>query len=139
MQGFNGKIYSWNLDKYTVYGDNDRSVRSKYHLLARKIIKEVYSSYRLLEEVKLPGSVDTRKMSVLYVDFFIPNLSIAIEVHGQQHYEYIPFFHKTKLGFAQALVRDSKKQDWCDLNDIELIVLKYSESEDEWRRKLQRR
>ena len=58
---------------------------------------------------------------------------IAVEVHGRQHYEHIPFFHKTKRDFLLARARDEDKQDWCELNNIELIVLKYSGSDDEWR------
>jgi hypothetical protein len=134
--GFNGKEYKWNLSDYTVYGDNDRNARSNYHLKARRIIAEVFNSYRILEEVKLPGSTQTRKMSALFVDFYIPNLELAIEVHGEQHYNYVPFFHKSRAGFAQALVRDENKIEWCNLNNIKLITLKYSETEDEWRTKL---
>ena len=62
--GFSGREYVWNLTKYDVY-HNDTKKRSKYHLAARKIIREIYSSYRILEEVKLPGSVKPSKRSVL--------------------------------------------------------------------------
>ena len=131
--GFNGREYVWNLTKYDVYHD-DTKKRSKYHLAARKILHEIYSSYRILEEVKLPGSTSPNKRSVLYLDFFIPNIKRGFEVHGQQHYEYTPFFHKNKADFLKAKARDEDKADWCELNNIELTVLKYSETDDEWKR-----
>ncbi|MQF98481.1 MAG: hypothetical protein FI729_02990 [SAR202 cluster bacterium] len=131
-KGFNGREYVWNLSKYDVY-NNDTKRRSKHHLRARKIIKEIYSSYRILEEVKLPGSTASHRRSVLYLDFFIPNLMLGVEVHGRQHYEHIPFFHKTKRDFLLAKARDEDKADWCELNGIELITLKYSDTDDEWR------
>lgn len=130
--GFSGREYTWNLNKYDVY-DNDKKKRSKYHLRARKLLKEIYHSYRILEEVKLPGSTASHRRSVLYLDFFIPNLRLGIEVHGQQHYEYSPFFHKNKAAFLKAQSRDEDKLKWCELNDIELVVLKYSDNEDDWR------
>lgn len=129
-----GRNHKWNLSKYKPVNieSRDRQSRSKYHLLARQLLYELYNSYSILEEPLIPGS------DRLYLDFYIPNLELAVEVHGEQHYEFIPFFHKTKANFARAKVRDDKKKNWCELNDITLIVLPYSETEDEWRRRLQR-
>jgi len=135
--GFNGREYTWNLSKYDVYGD-DKKRRSKHHLRAREIIRDIYGSYRVLEEVKMPGSTASHRKSVLYLDFFIPVIRLAVEVHGRQHYEHIPFFHETKKDFVLAKARDEDKVDWCELNNIELITLKYSETDDEWRKQLKR-
>jgi very-short-patch-repair endonuclease len=133
--GINGKEYVWNLTEYDVFYDDKRK-RSKYHIRARSLLKEVFNSYRILEEVKLPGSTETHRRSVLYLDFFIPTINLAIEVHGQQHYDYNPFFHKSKADFLKSKARDEDKIDWCKLNNIRLITLKYSESEDEWRQRI---
>ena len=133
--GLNGREYNLNLQKYDVKA-NDKRKRSKHHVRARKLIKEVYHSYRILEEVKLPGSTSTHKRSVLYLDFFIPNIRKAVEVHGRQHYEYTPFFHKSKADFILAKARDEDKIEWCELNNIEVVTLKYSGSDDEWRKSI---
>lgn len=135
VKGINGKEYVWNLTSYDVFNDDSRK-RSKYHIRARKLLKEIFNSYRILEEVKLPGSTSLHRKSVLYLDFYIPTISLAIEVHGQQHYEYSPFFHKSKADFLKSKARDEDKIEWCDLNDIQLITLKYSESDDEWRKRI---
>ncbi len=135
VTGLNGREYNLNLQKYDVKA-NDKRKRSKHHIRARKLIKEVYHSYRVLEEVKLPGSTSTHKRSVLYLDFFIPNIRKAVEVHGRQHYEYTPFFHKSKADFILARGRDEDKIEWCELNNIEIITLKYSGSDDEWRKSI---
>jgi len=133
--GINGKEYIWNLSDYNVFNDDTRK-RSKYHIRARKLLKDIFNSYRILEEVKLPGSSETHKKSVLYLDFYIPNINLAIEVHGQQHYEYNSFFHKSKADFLKSKARDEDKIDWCKLNNITLITLKFSESDDEWRQRI---
>lgn len=133
--GINGKEYVWNLSEYDVF-NNDNRKRSKYHIRARNILKEIFNSYRILEEVKLPGSTESHRKSVLYLDFYIPTISLAIEVHGQQHYEYNPFFHRSKADFLKSKARDEDKIDWCTLNNIKLITLKYSESDDEWRKRI---
>jgi hypothetical protein len=134
--GINGKSYVWNLSKYDVFYDDKRK-RSKYHLKARSLLKDLFNSYRILEEVKLPGSTLPHRKSVLYLDFYIPSIRLAIEVHGEQHYEFNAFFHKSKADFLKSLARDDDKINWCELNDIRLVILKYSESEDEWRKRIQ--
>ena len=133
--GINGKEYIWNLTKYDVFYDDLRK-RSKYHIRARNLLKEIYHSYRILEEVKLPGSTALHRKSVLYLDFYIPSLQLAIEVHGEQHYNFCPFFHKTMADFLKAKARDDDKQVWCELNNIRLITLKYSETDDEWKQRI---
>jgi hypothetical protein len=129
--GLNGREYNLNLSKYNVY-KNDNRKRSKHHVRARELINKVYNSYGVLEEVKLPGSTSAHKKSVLYLDFYIPNIRIAFEVHGRQHYEHVPFFHRTKAAFILAKARDEDKAEWCELNNIELIILKYSGTDNEW-------
>jgi len=136
--GLNGREYNINLKKYLVK-KNDKTVKSKYHIAARELLADMFSGYTVLEEVKLPGSRCPSKKSALFLDFFIPSLMLGIEVHGRQHYEFCKFFHKTMAGFLQSNKRDFIKEDWCELNDIELIVLKYSDSIEDWRNQIDSR
>ena len=138
VKGLNGRDYNLNLNKYKVYKD-DTKKKSKYHIRARRVLGELFSGYNILEEVKLPGSTASHRRSVLYLDFFIPNLMLAVEVHGRQHYEYVPFFHKTKAGYLKARARDEDKKEWCELNNINLIALNYLEDENSWRKSLEKR
>jgi len=135
VTGLNGREYKWNLSKYDVKA-NDSKRKSKFHLRARALLAEIYHSYRVLEEVKLPGSTPTHKKGVLYLDFFIPNLMKGIEVHGQQHYEFSPFFHKNKAEFALAKARDEDKIEWCEINGITVVELKYSDPDEIWREQI---
>tara|TARA_R110000824_G_scaffold132519_3_gene295089 strand:- start:128 stop:550 length:423 start_codon:yes stop_codon:yes gene_type:complete len=132
VTGLNGREYNLDLKKYIVKKD-DKTKKSRYHIMARDLLHEMFSGYNTLEEVKLPGSRCPSKRSVLFLDFFIPNLSLGVEVHGKQHYEYCKFFHKTKAGFLTSVKRDDIKEQWCTLNNIELIVLKYSDDTEKWR------
>lgn len=133
--GINGKEYAWNLTGYDVFNDDKRK-RSKFHIRARNLLKELFNSYRILEEVKLPGSTELHRKSVLYLDFYIPSIKLAIEVHGQQHYEFCDFFHRSKADFLKAKARDEDKIEWCKINDINIVILNYKESDDEWRQRI---
>lgn len=133
--GINGKEYVWNLSEYKVF-NNSKRPRSKYHLRARELLKEIFHSYVILEEVKMPGSTALHRKGVLYLDFYIPQIKRAFEVHGQQHYEYSPFFHKNKADFVLAQAKDCDKIEWCKLNNIKITTLKYSDSKEDWRNQI---
>ena len=135
VTGINGREYVWNLNPYYVKKDNKRP-RSKFHLRARELLSEIFHSYKILEEVKLPGSTALHRKGVLYLDFYIPQIKRAFEVHGQQHYEYTPFFHKSKADFILAKAKDEDKIEWCRLNGIRITELKYSDNKDIWREQI---
>lgn len=75
----------------------------------------------------------------LELDCFNPELRIAVEYNGIQHYKYIPFFHKNKEAFLNQKYRDDMKRRICRENGILLIevsheirledIKKYIESE----------
>jgi len=98
-------------------------------------LKEIFPYDRILEEVTLPGTKTGSRRSLLYADLYVPNRSLIVEVHGEQHFKFNSFFHKDKMAFFKAQARDKDKRAWCDLNDMTLIELNYNESEDEWRTK----
>lgn len=122
--GLDNKEYKINFAKYA----HSNRVVSAGHKRARVLLQQMYPFDRAVEEVTLPGT-----NGPLYADFLIPTRRIMIEVHGKQHYEFTPFFHKNKIDFIRAQARDRNKERWCELNDIQYIALKDTESDDEWR------
>ena len=130
--GFDGRERNWNLSKCVVSGDQTRP-RSKLHILARKLLREQFPYDTILEEVPLVGSHKPSRKSTLYVDFLIPSYSLAVEVHGRQHFEFVAHFHGNRQGFRKSKARDRDKASCLHNNDIELVILSYSGTEDEWR------
>jgi hypothetical protein len=134
--GFDNREHTLSITDYIIYDDDTKS-KSELHIRARKILKSLFPCDKILEEITLPGS--KKNGSILYADFFIPKKMLMVEVHGRQHYEYVPFFHSTKLGFIKSKLRDSDKREWCDINGIELVELPYNKSDEEWRSKIELR
>jgi hypothetical protein len=124
--GFDGKLHKFNYLKNK--SRKHRSGKSSLHISARELLVEIFPNQRFYEEVTLPGSKKNGK-GLLYADFFLPNKMIIVEVHGKQHYEYTSLFHKSKLDFLKYKNRDKIKKEWCDLNNIMYIELKYNERE----------
>ena len=127
IKGLDGKEYSWNPTS----GKAAIGEVSSYHLLARKVIRSIYKSEPVLEEVSLPGT-----KPVLYADFIIPLRSVIVEVHGEQHYEHIPHFQPHKRDFVAGKKRDLKKLTWCQINGFNYIELPFWENELEWRQRI---
>jgi len=132
--GLNNKEYSISLDKYIKNKSNLK--KSSLHLKARELLIDCYPSYSIYEEIKLPGSTNPKNKSALFLDFFIPAIKIGFEIHGKQHFEFTPYFHKDKLGFLNHKYRDNLKVEWCEKNDIKLVILKYNEV-DLWRMQIE--
>jgi hypothetical protein len=130
--GLDGRNYNWNAAACQAVTEN----RSSLHEKAKILLDNLFPYDRILEEVSLPGSKTERRNSTLRADLFIPNRSLLIEVHGEQHYKFNKFFYKDKLSFYRAKARDSEKKEWCSLNDITLIEFNYNEDVDDWRRKV---
>ncbi len=105
-------------------GTKDHRAKSSLHQKARELIYEKYGrTCAILEEVSIP----VRRRQTLYLDFYIPLLKKAFEVHGEQHFKFTPHFHGTAAGFMEHKKRDADKENWCDINGIELVALNYNE------------
>lgn len=64
------------------------------------------------------------KNQKLFVDIWIPQLNIAIEVHGRQHDEFVDFFHGNSDNFRASKRRDSLKEEWAAENGYIYLVLR---------------
>lgn len=131
VYGLDGKQYKFNLNGYS----KKSTKKSAPHLKVRALLQSLYPPHAILEEVLLPGTGKLR------ADFYLPSYSLMVEINGAQHSEYTPHFHGTadqlgRLKFGRAVANDKRKSDWCELNQIELIVLEHDDEEN-WREKFQ--
>jgi hypothetical protein len=130
VQDLDGHSHNWNLTGHMAKGKV--SHRSTFHLQARNLITNHFPTLQVLEEVP----IQLRKSEVLYLDFYLPLVKTCVEVHGEQHYKFVGFYHNTHLGFLKAQKRDREKTEWCSINGIKQIVLPYNETIEEWKEKL---
>lgn len=59
----------------------------------------------------------------LELDIYLPELDLAIEVQGRQHYVFTPHFHNDHNGFSGQLRRDREKRDICARNGVCLLEI----------------
>ena len=60
----------------------------------------------------------------LFLDIFLPQLGVVIEVHGRQHDEFVEHFHGDAEGYRQSRRRDSLKEQWVSENGYIFVVLR---------------
>lgn len=103
---------------------NDTRSKSSLHIEARELLRQTFPTFQIWEECNLPGSP-------LHFDFVIPQARMCVEVQGEQHYSYNSFFYKDKFAFARAQNNDKIKKEFCEINNIDFVELKYNEV-DKW-------
>lgn len=129
IRTLDGNLVKWNLVGNLSKGSK---YKSEPHLKARQLLIELFPTLQILEEVSAP----IKKSETLYLDFYLPLKKYCIEVHGEQHYKFVPFYHTNILGFVKAKKRDQEKQEWCEINNITYIELPHNESIDQWKERV---
>jgi len=61
----------------------------------------------------------------MQLDWYCPELKLAVEFNGTQHYTYTKYFHRTKKEFAYQQECDSIKAKTCKEKGITLISVPY--------------
>jgi hypothetical protein len=95
--------------------------RSNIQFSGKQFLMKYWNLHVVFEEFPVAG---TR----LKFDFYNANKKIVVEINGQQHVKFVPFFHKRRSNFVSQIRRDQQKIDFCELNNIKLIEI-YSEKE----------
>lgn len=125
-----GDNISWSLTGHISKGRMQN--KSSYHLQARELISSLYPTLQMLEEVSAP----IKKGQVLYLDFYLPLLKWCVEVHGEQHYKFVPYYHGNIMSFLKSQNKDKEKKEWCEINGIKYIELPYNENIEQWKERL---
>lgn len=130
VKDLDGVGHNWNLTGNMAKGRVEN--KSSLHLAARELIISMFPTLQVLEEVPIP----LRRSESLYLDFYLPLKKFCIEVHGEQHYRFVSFYHNNMLAFLKSQKRDREKQEWCDINGIQYVSLPYDENIEQWKNRI---
>lgn len=97
--------------------------RGKFQTLVGDILAELYPVDVICEEFPCVGDG-------LHLDFFLPRKMLGIEVQGRQHDKFVEFFHGDAEGFKRQKARDSRKEYWCEINNIRLVKISVGEKKE---------
>ena len=95
--------------------------RSKAQYKVKQFFKRYWFDHICYEEFPVYGTM-------MKIDLLNASKKIAIEVDGEQHEEFNPFFHQgSRLNYLYSIGRDYKKEEWLEKNGFKLIKIKISE------------
>ena len=60
----------------------------------------------------------------LFLDIWVPQFNLVIEVHGRQHDQFVKHFHGDAAGFHASKKRDSLKEEWAIENNYTFVPLR---------------
>ena len=85
------------------------------------IVKNLFINYEVIKTQSVLNGW------ALELDIYIPELKLAFEYNGEQHYEWVKFFQKTEEEFKYLQYKDRCKKKLCKQEGITLIIIKYDE------------
>lgn len=92
---------------------------SKDQKILYDYLYELYPNYDVVYEFML-HELNQR------IDLYIPEIAIAVEYHGRQHYEFVAHFHKNVEEFKRAQKMDQQKAEYLYMHGIKLIEVPYN-------------
>lgn len=84
------------------------------------LFNKEFKSYRL------KSMINPYTKKALELDCYNPQVGIAVEYQGEQHYRFPNGFHKTREEFEDQVARDVIKEHLCKKNNILLIKVPYT-------------
>ena len=105
-----------------------RESASKLHKTVFAVLKKQFPLSLIKQEFSINVNDGNGRPFVLFFDFFLPQLKIAIECQGRQHFEKVDFFQSNEGdGFKTQKKNDGLKREWCDANNIMMVEIRYDD------------
>ena len=97
---------------------------SKGELECKRVMEKIYGKPFI--KIRPNFLLNTQTGKNLELDVYNPDVKIAVEYSGQQHYHFIPYFHKNYDAFVAQKERDELKKQRCKEVGILLIEIPYT-------------
>lgn len=114
-------------DSETDFQEEDTGFTSKLESKSKIILENIFN--RPFARVRPDFLENPVTGNNLELDLYNKDLKLAIEVQGDQHYKFTPFFQKNKEAFLNQRYRDEIKKIYCKQNGITLIEIPYKVGE----------
>jgi len=110
--------------------ENKDKKKIKYHNYSqeeriRKLLENFFN--KPFPKVRLKSMINPKTKKPLELDCYNHSLGLAVEIQGQQHSRFIPYFHKSLKDFQDQQERDRFKYTLCRQHGIRLVYVNYDE------------
>lgn len=111
---------------YTTLNRRNPPKESKGEVECRRVLQKIFGRHFNKKRPNFLNNPVTGGSFNLELDCYDEQLKLAVEYNGQQHYKYIPYFHKNKESFLNQKYRDLLKEKMCKENGVNLISVPYT-------------
>lgn len=118
-----GAEQEWRVQSLTLHGFSCKLCSNNVSYPERFVCR-----YLKVKNIKFETQKVFEGLSHRRFDFYLPELNVIIETHGEQH--YTPKFNKKS--FLETQISDSEKRKFSRSNNIYLIELDCRKSEPNW-------
>jgi very-short-patch-repair endonuclease len=94
-------------------------MRSKLSIEVHTVLREIFPEAKIILEKYV-----NYKGQKLYLDFWMPQFGLVIEVHGGQHDKFNRHFHRDAQGYRAHKQRDSLKEEWAQLEGLTFVAIR---------------
>ena len=95
---------------------------SRTEKLVFEYMKSIFPQFEIINNYRPDWLRYNRNLEL---DIYLPELKLAIEVNGVQHYKYTPYFHDNEEDFVKQQERDEFKKKRCEEENIKMISIHY--------------
>jgi hypothetical protein len=93
----------------------------------RRILENLFE-YRFIS-IRPEWLLNPKTNRRLEIDCYCRELNLAVEFQGEQHYKYIPYFHRTHQVFLDQQARDGLKRTMLKLKGINYLEIPFTVSD----------
>ncbi len=102
---------------------NQKTHIGKSEERCRKIFEDIF---QVNFDKSYPRWLKSERGGQMHLDGYNNNLKIAFEYQGEQHYRFVPYWHRNSETFEQRQADDRWKKKLCKERDVILIEIPYT-------------
>ncbi len=103
-----------------------RQNASSIHVKTFGLLIKQFEHFTIEQEYPITVQTEYNGKRTLYIDLYIPQLKIAIECHGEQHFKPVKHFGGIE-GFKNQKKNDAMKEKWCKDNQVALAIIRFDD------------
>jgi hypothetical protein len=113
-------------DNYTRICDRvlDKSICKECNYSGGEYKTKIFLNKNNVEYIPQKKFPDCKDILPLMFDFYFPNISVALEINGEQHFSPLEYFGGQEA-FEDRVKKDQIKRDYCKNNNIKLIEIPF--------------
>lgn len=107
------------------YGHGCEALKSSGEAVIEEYLQK--TGYRVRMQYDTLKCVNPKTKKIMPYDFELRGKKLIIEVQGEQHDTYIPYFHGSEENFAYQVWKDRYKKEFAESKGYRVLYIRYED------------